>query len=163
VRLPERRSLPSTLSLEQVAAVIDCQDRLRDRFLFALLASTGMRIGQALGLCHEDVVAWERRIVIRAREKAPRRARSKGGAEGGVPVAPELMRLWSDYMHEEYRDLDCDFVFVNLWGGQLGAAALVLKRRPDRGAHTAEGRVSLHGAPAAAHVRDARVSRWCWA
>jgi integrase len=30
------------------------------------------------------------------------------------------MRLWSDYMHEEYRDLDSDFVFVNLWGGQIG-------------------------------------------
>ena len=120
VRLPERRSLPSTLSLEQVAAVIDCQGRLRDRFLFALLASTGMRIGQALGLRHEDVVAWERRIVIRAREDAPRRARSKGGAEGGVPVPAELMRLWNDYMHEEYGDLDSDFVFVNLWGGQIG-------------------------------------------
>jgi site-specific recombinase XerD len=120
VRLPERKSLPQTLSLEQVAAVIDCQERLRDRFLFALLASTGMRIGQALGLRHEDVVAWERRIVIRAREDAPRRARSKGGAEGAVPVPAELMRLWNDYMHEEYRDLDCDFVFVNLWGGPVG-------------------------------------------
>jgi integrase/recombinase XerD len=120
VRLPEQQALPRTLSLEQVAAVIDCQERLRDRFLFALLASTGMRVGQALGLRHEDVVAWERRIVIRVREGAHRRARSKGGAEGGVPVAPELMRLWSDYMHEEYGDLDCDFVFVNLWGGQVG-------------------------------------------
>ena len=120
VRVPERQSLPTTLSLEQVAAVIDCQERLRDRFLFALLASTGMRVGQALGLRHEDVVAWERRIVIRVRAGAHRRARSKGGAEGGVPVAPELMRLWSDYMHEEYGDVDCDFVFVNLWGGQLG-------------------------------------------
>ncbi len=120
VRLPERTSLPRTLTLEQVAAVIDCQERLRDRFLFALLASTGMRIGQALGLRHEDVVAWERRIVICAREDAPRRARSKGGAEGGVPVPAELMRLWNDYMHEEYRDLDCDFVFVNLWGGRVG-------------------------------------------
>jgi integrase len=79
-----------------------------------------MRIGQALGLRHEDVVAWERRIVIAARRGASRRARSKGGAEGGVPVAAELMRLWNDYMHEEYRDLDCDHVFVNLWGGQIG-------------------------------------------
>ncbi len=120
VRLPERQALPRTLSLEQVAAVIDCQERLRDRFLVALLASTGMRIGQALGLRHEDVVAWERRIVIRAREGSPRRARSKGGSEGGVPVPAELMRLWSDYMHEEYGDLDCDFVFVNLWGGRVG-------------------------------------------
>jgi len=120
VRLPEQRSFPKTLSLEQVAAVIDCQERLRDRFLFALLASTGMRIGQALGLRHEDVIAWERLIRIRAREGAHRRARSKGGGEGGVPVAPELIRLWNDYMHEEYGDLDSDFVFVNLWGGHVG-------------------------------------------
>ena len=37
-----------------------------------------------------------------------------------MPVPAELMRLWNDYMHDEYRDLDCDFVFVNLWGGQVG-------------------------------------------
>ncbi|MCA1679850.1 MAG: tyrosine-type recombinase/integrase [Actinobacteria bacterium] len=50
------------MSVEQVAAVIHAQDRLRDRFLFALLAGTGMRIGQALGLRHEDVVSQERRV-----------------------------------------------------------------------------------------------------
>ncbi|MDQ6777077.1 MAG: site-specific integrase [Actinomycetota bacterium] len=145
VRLPEQKSLPSTLSLEQVAAVIDCQDRLRDRFLFALLASTGMRVGQALGLRHEDVVAWERRIVIRAREGASRRARSKGGAEGGVPVAPELMRLWSDYMHEEYRDLDCDFVFVNLWGGRIGGP--LTYSNVDRIVERTQRRVGFHFTP----------------
>ena len=68
VRLLERQRLPRTLSLKRVAAVIDCQARLRDRFLFALLASTGMRVGQALGLRHEDVVSWERRIEIVPRE-----------------------------------------------------------------------------------------------
>ncbi len=144
VRLPERQSLPSTLSLEQVAAVIDCQERLRDRFLFALLASTGMRIGQALGLRHEDVLAWERRIVIRAREDSPRRARSKGGAEGGVPVAAELMRLWNDYMHEEYRDLDCDFVFVNLWAAGSGGRCRI---RTSTGSWSARGRRSASGSP----------------
>ncbi len=142
VRLPERRSFPKTLSLEQVAAVIDCQERLRDRFLFALLASTGMRIGQALGLRHEDVVAWERRIVIRAREDTPRRARSKGGGEGTVPVAPELMRLWNDYMHEEYGDLDCDFVFVNLWGGQVGRP--LTYSNVDRIVECTQRRVGFH-------------------
>jgi site-specific recombinase XerD len=142
VRLPERRSLPRTLSLEQVTAVIDCQEHLRDRFLFALLACTGMRVGQALGLRHEDVVAWERRIVIRAREGAPRRARSKGGAEGGVPVAPELMRLWNDYMYEEYGDLDCDFVFVNLWGGKIGRP--LTYSNVDRIVERSQQRVGFH-------------------
>jgi integrase len=145
VRLPERQSLPKTLSLEQVAVVIDCQRRLRDRFLFALLACTGMRIGQALGLRHEDVVAWERRIVIRGREGAPRRARSKGGGEGGVPVPAELMRLWNDYMHEEYGDLDCDFVFVNLWGGQLGRP--LTYKMVDKIVERTRRRVGFHFTP----------------
>ncbi|MGZ4331447.1 MAG: tyrosine-type recombinase/integrase [Solirubrobacteraceae bacterium] len=120
VRLPERQRLPRTLSLEQVAAVIDCQQRLRDRFLFALLASTGMRVGQALGLRHEDVVSWERWIEIVPREGGSGRARSKGGAQGSVPVPGELIRLWSDYMHEEYGGLESDSVFVNLWKGEIG-------------------------------------------
>lgn len=120
VRLPEAKALPRTLSLAQVASIIDVQQRLRDRFLFALLASTGMRIGQALGLRHEDVVPWERRIAIVARESDSRRARSKAGSEGSVPVPSELMRLWTDYMHQEYGSVDSDFVFVNLWGGQIG-------------------------------------------
>ncbi len=142
VRLPERQRLPRTLSLEQVAAVIDCQQRLRDRFLFALLASTGMRVGQALGLRHEDVVSWERRIEIVSREGDRSRARSKGGARGSVPVPGELIRLWSDYMHEEYGELDSDFVFVNLWGGERGRPLsypavneLVMRTRRQLGFH----------------------------
>ena len=69
-----------------MGAVIDCQQRLRDRFLFALLASTGMQVGQALGLRHEDIVSWERRIEIVPREGVGGRARSRGGAR-----APEAL------------------------------------------------------------------------
>ena len=35
-------------------AILDACDRLRDRLLFAVLYDTGMRIGEALGLRHED-------------------------------------------------------------------------------------------------------------
>lgn len=37
-----------------------------------------------------------------------------------MPVPGELIRLWSDYMHEEYGALESDFVFVNLWNGEIG-------------------------------------------
>jgi len=40
------------------------------------------------------------------------------------------MRLHSDYMHVEYGELDCDYVFVNLWAGEVG--------RPMRYANVAE-------------------------
>lgn len=120
-RLREGRRLPATLTLEQVAAIIAAQHRLRDRFLFGLLFGTGMRIGQALGLRHEDFVTQERRVEIVARADNANGARGKGG-EGSVPVSGELVRCYSDYMHGEYGDLDSDYVFVNLWGGQVGAA-----------------------------------------
>jgi integrase/recombinase XerD len=120
-RLREERRLPATLSVEQVAAILAAQTRLRDRFLFALLAGTGMRIGQALGLRHSDVVSHERRIDIVAREDNANGARGKRG-HGWVPITSELVRLHSDYMHVEYGDLDSDYVFVNLWGGRVGHA-----------------------------------------
>ena len=117
-RLPERRRLPRVLSLSQVEAILRAQRRLRDRFLFALLFQTGMRVGQALGLRHEDVVTWENRIEVVRRENV-NGARGKGG-EGSLPVAAALMRLYGEYMHVEYGSLDSDYVFVNLWGGRVG-------------------------------------------
>ena len=120
-RLREPRRLPATLTLEQVAAVIHSQPRLRDRFLFAVLFGTGMRVGQALGLRHRDFVTQERRIEIVPREDNANGARGKRGT-GCVPVTGELVRCYSDYMHVEYGDLDSDYIFVNLWGGQIGRA-----------------------------------------
>jgi integrase/recombinase XerD len=35
-------------------------------------------------------------------------------------VSAELVRLYADYLHDEYGDLDCDYVFVNLWGQPQG-------------------------------------------
>jgi integrase/recombinase XerD len=76
-RLRQERRLPATLSVEQVAAILAAQNRLRDRFLFGLLAGTGMRIGQALGLRHSDIVCQERRIAIVAREDNVNGARAR--------------------------------------------------------------------------------------
>lgn len=140
-RLRAARRLPRTLELGQVAAVVAAQERYRDRFLFALLALTGMRVGQALGLRHEDVVSHERRVELVPREDNANGARGKGAA-GSVPIGTELVRLHSDYMHEEYGELDSDYVFVNLWGGRVGRAMtydtvneLVLRTRRRVGFH----------------------------
>lgn len=121
VRLPEERRAPRTLTVEQVGAVLEAQRRLRNRLLFALLFATGMRIGQALGLRHEDFVSRDLTIRIVPRDDNANGARGKRGS-GEVPMSKELSRLYSDYLHEEYGDLASDYVFVNLWGGQVGAA-----------------------------------------
>ena len=54
------------------------------------------------------------------------------------------MRLWSDYMHEEYGDLDCDFVFVNLWAGGRAAADY---SNVDRIVERTQRKVGFHFTP----------------
>lgn len=119
-RLRVVKELPKTLTLTQIAAILRAQSRLRDRLFFALLAETGMRVSQALGLRHEDMRTWERRIEIVPREDNANGARGKGG-RGFAVVSDELVRLHALYMGEEYGLLDSDYVFVNLWGGTIGA------------------------------------------
>ena len=120
VRLRPTRRLPETLSAEQVAALLGACEHLRDRFLLALLAETGMRIGQALGLRHADVVSREQTVRIVPRADNANGARAKCRAEAAIPVSVALVRLYTDYLFDEYRDVDSDYVFVNLFAPPVG-------------------------------------------
>ena len=86
-----------------------------------------MKAGRVRGswrpfLAHLGSVGDQRRRTIKLKTR-PRRnsngARVKGG-QREIPVAPSLIRLYADYLVEEYGDLDCDYVFVNLCGGSVG-------------------------------------------
>lgn len=120
VKLRVPRRLPATLSVEDIAVILAACERLRDRFLFALLSETGMRVGQALGLRHEDFVSRQRRVMIVPRADNANGARAKSASVATVPVSAPLVRLYSDYMHSEYGELDSDYVFVNLWSAPVG-------------------------------------------
>jgi len=119
IALPAERRPARELTALEMTTLIESCDRLRDRFLLSLLKDTGLRIGEALGLRHEDVDARRRLVAVRARENV-NRARAKTWARE-VPADASLFRLYSDYLHEEYGTLDCDYVFVNLWGSPVGA------------------------------------------
>lgn len=118
IALRSERRLPRELSAVEMTTLIDACDRLRDRFLLSLLRGTGLRIGEALGLRHEDIDVLRRVIIVRQRLNV-NRARAKTYSRE-VPADPALIRLYSDYLHEEYGALDCDYVFVNLWAEPVG-------------------------------------------
>lgn len=120
VRLKTPGRLPVTLSVEEVTVLLGACTRLRDRFLLALLAETGIRIGQALGLRHSDFVSRRKELAIVPREDNANGARAKTRAVTTMPVSAPLVRLYSDYMHTEYGDLDSDYVFVNLFAAPVG-------------------------------------------
>lgn len=120
IRLKVPTKVPLTLSDEQVMLILAACAHRRDRFLFALMAETAIRVGQALGLRHADFVSRERtvRIVPRSDNANGARAKCRQGAE--IPISAALTRLYSEYMHVEYGSLDSDYVFVNLWGKPYG-------------------------------------------
>jgi len=120
VKLAVPRRVPRTLTDEQILAILAACDRLRDRFLFALLAETAMRIGQALGLRHADFVSRDRQVRIVPRADNANGARAKTRAVHTIPVSTALVRLYSEYLHVEYGDLNSDYVFVNLWSEPRG-------------------------------------------
>ncbi len=120
ITLKVPRKLPRVLTVGEAQAILDSCTRLRDRFFFALLYESGCRAGEALGLRHEDVAAAEQEISIVLRENA-NGARAKSGART-VPVGRELIRLYADYLHEEYGGIDSDHVFVSIWAKPKGHA-----------------------------------------
>ncbi len=119
IALPAPTARLQVLTPRQAQEILDACGHLRDRLLFALLLDTGIRIGEALGLRHEDLLIAERQVVVVPRRN-DNRARAKGGRSRTIPASAELMRLYADYLTEEYGALDSDYVFVNLWGRPHG-------------------------------------------
>ncbi|MGW7571868.1 tyrosine-type recombinase/integrase [Streptomyces tendae] len=136
VRTVKRRDRPPILMPQQVQAILDgCATydpaagewvgNLRDRFLFALLAETGMRLGEALGMrIHEFVMGRGStpHIEVVPREDNPNDARVKMLRPRRVYVGADLERLYADYLtHLAMRAADLgmpidpgDPLFMNL-------------------------------------------------
>jgi site-specific recombinase XerD len=140
VVLPTARPRPRTLTAVEIAVLLAACARLRDRFLLTLLHATGLRIGEALGLRHEDLDPSSAVVRVVPRTNG-NHARAKSGRRE-VPMGRELPRLYADYLFAEYGDLDSDYVFVNLWGEPHGEPLtyssvnrLFRRLRRDTGVH----------------------------
>lgn len=126
------------LTPTQIAEMIALAPRARDRFLIALLACTGLRIGEALGLHGQDLhlLASSRdlgcategpHVHVRRRTDNPNRALAKARKPRTIPVTADLIAFYTDYRYE--RDGvaaavqgDAEMVFVNLFRPPLGRA-----------------------------------------
>ena len=133
-----RRSVPApapTFTPAQVDLILDSCARwdatrcewegsLRDRLLFALLAESGLRLGEALGLRHGDWTAGcgDTPFIEVVPRTNPHGVRVKGMRYRKVFVSDELERLYGEYVWQvseaaanRGRDLGDDwYVFVNL-------------------------------------------------
>src|SRR5206468_10537932 len=110
VKLHVPRHAPRTLEPGQIVAILAACEHLRDRFLLSLLAETGMRAGQALGLHHCDFVSRKREVRIVPRADNANRARAKVRPAAAVPASAPPVRLSSAYVHVEYGGIDSAYV-----------------------------------------------------
>jgi integrase len=112
VRTIKRSDRPPLLLPHQVQAILDgCavydprtgdwQGNLRDRFLFALLAETGMRLGEALGMRINEFVMGRGGtpyVQVVPREDNPNDARVKMLRPRRIYIGTDLERLYADYL-----------------------------------------------------------------
>lgn len=91
IALKAPKKLPRVLGAGEAQTILDACEHLRDRFLFAMLHETGVRIGEALGLRHDDIAAAERELVVRCRIN-DNGARAKSAAGRTIPISAELGR-----------------------------------------------------------------------
>lgn len=119
---PGRVGRPKVLTQAQVQGLKDACRTLRDRLLITLLADRGLRLGQALGLRHED---WDsRRAVLRIvpRDDNSNGAYTKTDRIWELPLASDILDLHTGYMFDEYGDGLCDYVFLTQQGTRRGEA-----------------------------------------
>ncbi len=130
------QSEPRTATLEEYAVMMSAPACLRDKLLVTVLALTGLRIGQALGLRRSDLHLMENsravgctvpgpHLHVVRREDNENQAVSKRRRELVVPVHPMVVGVYAAYCEERDRvpaAARSDFVFVNLAGGEVGRA-----------------------------------------
>jgi len=157
------------LTDDEIQRLLDLTTRARDRLLVALMAVTGCRIGEALGLRREDMhlLASSRalgcpvegpHIHIRRRQNA-NGALAKTRKPRWIPVGDDIGGLYAGYQWERDRvpeAADCDMVFVNLFAAPAGAAM----KYPN--AYELFRRLAARaGFPARPHMlRHSAITRW---
>ncbi|MDJ0724434.1 MAG: tyrosine-type recombinase/integrase [Prochloraceae cyanobacterium] len=122
LKLKEPKKIPDILTTSEVQELIDNCNNLRNKFLIKLLFDTGIRISEALGLRHEDInsVGGKNEIQIVPRKDNVNNAEYKSKFVRIIQTSGDLMRLYARYIIDEYPDVDSDYVFVNIWKGEVG-------------------------------------------
>jgi integrase/recombinase XerD len=128
LRLAEVDMPPQSLTADQIASVTTALSRVRDKLLVAILAESGIRIGEALGLRREDMHLLASNNILGCTIHGPhvhvrRRANANGSLAKSrfprsIPVTTDMVDLYAHYQFErsEIPEGDIsDFVFVNLY------------------------------------------------
>jgi len=117
---PDDGGIKETLSRDQMNALVEACDTYRNKLFVAMQTERALRVGQLLGMRHDDFRSLQSLYFIRPRHDNVNGARAKVGKVHVLPLNPFLIELHTAYMYDEYGDVDCDYVFINLKGESRG-------------------------------------------
>lgn len=121
-RLARNETRLTTLTVQQVHRILEACPTYQYRLFFTFAFTTGMRVGQILGLHHTDIDTRARTIDVVPRNDNENGARAKTRKSHQLPITREASRLYTTYMHNEYGYIDSDYVFISLSGKHIGSA-----------------------------------------
>ena len=133
------RKLPTTLSREEVSALLDHPETdtvigIRDRALLTLLYGTGIRASECSGLRAQDI-NWEERTI---------RVNGKGGHERVVPLNEEVLHVLRQYRLVRGGAKEHEPFFRSREGGALSRNAIYERVRSHARRARIVQRVSPH-------------------
>lgn len=105
---------PKTISEDQFKTLVNLCSNPRDQFLIWLLYETGLRIGQALTLRHDDFICWDNEIHVKYRHDNINEVSNKTIVPNIIPTSSALMNLYSEYISTLDHNKLNEYVFINL-------------------------------------------------
>ena len=110
------------ITSEEIQALINACTNDRDRLLIAMMAETGLRLGEILGIHYTEDIDFERRTVrVRYRETNTNLARAKNAEYRIALLSNTTFEFLVKYISENRKSLmDSEYLFTKLTGKNKG-------------------------------------------
>jgi len=122
--LPKERHKGKSIKKDNIIILLKACTNVRNQLLLLLLAETGFRIGELLGIRYSEDIDFEKHTLrVYFREGNENAARAKYAEYREAKISDETFDVLMFYL-ATYRDVlkDTDYLFVNLSGENYGKA-----------------------------------------
>lgn len=138
--LPSEESIGRTIDEDNIKKLLEASDSVRNRLLILLLAETGFRIGELLGVKYGTDIDFDKHTLkVTYREDNENEARAKNAEIRRAKISDETYEILLYYISENrYLLSKTEYLFVNMYGEHKGepltvnavySAFAVLERR----------------------------------
>lgn len=120
--LPDNEHIGRTIEQENIIILLEACPNVRDQLMLLLLAETGFRIGELLGVRYTEDIDYQAHTVrVQFRENNKNNARAKYAEYRRAKISPDTFEILMYYL-SEYRELlkSSEYLFVNLSGATIG-------------------------------------------